>query len=89
MIQKSLNGKIMLTVRAAGCGGGTFTSTALKYKLKVLAFYLSIDNLRTFILLLHYISEANIVLFIPLHLSDSFCEHLLLRFEFFISKFVI
>lgn len=62
VIQKSLNGKIKLTVHAACSGGNTFTSPALKYKLKVLAFYLNIDNLCPVVLVLPYILEANIVL---------------------------
>lgn len=80
MIQKSLNGKFNLTVHAACSGGNTFTSTALKYKLKVLVFYLNIDNLCTFVLLLSYILEANIVLFISI-LYLQICD---LKFEVFL-----
>ncbi len=38
----------------------------------VLVLYLSFSILYYFILLLHHISEINILLFTPLHLSDSF-----------------
>ncbi len=44
----------------------------LKYKFEVLVLYLSIFFSCHFLLLLHYISEGNIVLFTSPQLSDSF-----------------
>ena len=41
------------------------SSTVLKYKFEGLVLYLSIFFLCHFLLLLHYISEGNIVLFTP------------------------
>lgn len=41
-------------------------------KFKVLVLSMSITSLCNFILLVNFISERNTVLFIPLHLSDSF-----------------
>ncbi len=46
-------------------------SIVLKYKFEVLVLYWSISILCYVILLLHYSSEGNIVLFTTLHLSDS------------------
>lgn len=80
MIQKSLNGKFKLTVHAACSGGNRFTSPALKYKLKVLAFYLNIDNLFTFVLVLPCNLEANIALFISI-LYLQICD---LKFDVFL-----
>ncbi len=47
-----------------------YSSAVIKYK--VLVPYLSISSLYNFVLLLHHVSEANIVHFTPLYLSDSF-----------------
>ena len=46
------------------------SSTVLQYKFEVL--YMSISIVCNFVLLLHYITEANIELFTSLLLSDSF-----------------
>lgn len=47
-----------------------YSSAVLKCKYEVLVLYLSII-LCNIIFLGHYIAEANIVLFTPLHFSDS------------------
>ncbi len=53
-----------------------YSSTLLKHKFKVLVIYLlfSISILCNFILLSNYNSQANIVLFTPLNLSDNFSD---------------
>ncbi len=45
-------------------------SSPVKYKFKVFVLYLSISILCSFILLLYYISDANIASFTPLNLTD-------------------
>ncbi len=49
-----------------------YLSTVLKYSFEVLVLYLSVSIFCYFILLLNQTSEANIVLFTPLHLFDNF-----------------
>lgn len=46
-----------------------YSSTA---QVQIQGFYFGISIICNFILLLHNISEVNIVLFTPLYLSDSF-----------------
>ncbi len=61
-----------------------YSGAVFKYKTEVLVLNLNIYILCNFILLFHYISEANIVLFTSLHLSDSFSYKLVFRLQFFI-----
>ncbi len=48
-----------------------YSSAVLNYSFEVLVLYLSISLFCYFILLLHYISEENIVHFTPLHSLDN------------------
>lgn len=47
----------------------TISVVESKYKFKVLVLYFSISILCHLIFLLHFISEGNVVLFSPLHLT--------------------
>lgn len=53
----------------------TFTEGMYFYNLEALVLYFSIAVLWFFILLFHHISSGNIVLFILLHLFDSYNNH--------------
>ncbi len=77
-------------IKRPRCSGGKYiySSTALKYNFEVFVLYLSISLFCYFILLLNYISEANIVLFTPLHLFDNFSYSLLCRFRLMIQNII-
>ncbi len=62
-----------------------YSRIVLKYNFEVLVLHLIISIFCYFILLLHFISEGNIVLFTPLLLFDSYSYELLFRVVFYIK----